>query len=280
MAFQTGTQVRPELGRYDVSGFARAGMITGQALADLGAQIGGAITKYQVNKQNAEDKKLRYEAILPYTTSLFGAEEGEKMAKSFSNDPKTAATIMEYAGIQRERDIVNKAAGVSMEAGTGKINKQDFASAYMELGGRNLPGTLNFIDELSGPGEIKISKEGVITQNGEFMGQISKQAAERVPTSVLESEYKRKKLAEAQNLYSQGRIREAQNITTSIGQINEITGEPIPVSELFPEITPNPDPDPDPTPEPEPTPTPAPGSPLSEKELERLNQLRSKRAGL
>ena len=50
MAFQTGTQVRPELGRADVSGFARAGMITGQALANLGRDIGEGIEKYQKNK--------------------------------------------------------------------------------------------------------------------------------------------------------------------------------------------------------------------------------------
>ena len=57
MAFQTGTQVRPELGRADVSGFAKAGMITGQALADLGAQIGGAIQANKEKKANAQLSK-------------------------------------------------------------------------------------------------------------------------------------------------------------------------------------------------------------------------------
>jgi hypothetical protein len=57
MAFQTGTQVRPELGRADVSGFARAGMITGQALANLGAQVGGAIAANKEKKANAQLSK-------------------------------------------------------------------------------------------------------------------------------------------------------------------------------------------------------------------------------
>lgn len=57
MAFQTGTQVRPELGRADVSGFARAGMITGQSLANLGAQIGGAIQANKEKKANAQLSK-------------------------------------------------------------------------------------------------------------------------------------------------------------------------------------------------------------------------------
>ena len=72
----------------DYSGFARAAQINAQAMANLGEQIGNAVTKYAVNKQKSEDRKLRYESILPYTTSMFGAEEGEKMAKTFSNDPK------------------------------------------------------------------------------------------------------------------------------------------------------------------------------------------------
>jgi hypothetical protein len=51
MAFQTGSRIRPELGDADVSGFANAGIIQGQALAQLGATIGGAIKKHKVNKE-------------------------------------------------------------------------------------------------------------------------------------------------------------------------------------------------------------------------------------
>jgi hypothetical protein len=55
MAFQAGTQIRPELGNADYSGFARAAEIQGQAFANLGAQIGGAIKDYNEKK---EKKKL------------------------------------------------------------------------------------------------------------------------------------------------------------------------------------------------------------------------------
>ena len=79
MAFQTGSQVRPELGRADLSGFARAGESIGAALASVGAQVGGAVKKYAVNKQKKEEEKLRYETILPYTTDQFGASHsGDK----------------------------------------------------------------------------------------------------------------------------------------------------------------------------------------------------------
>jgi len=59
MAFQTGSRVRPELGRADVSGFANAGMIQGQALAQLGATIGGAI---QVAGEKKKEKALSKQA--------------------------------------------------------------------------------------------------------------------------------------------------------------------------------------------------------------------------
>ena len=59
MAFQTGSQVRPELGRADLSGFARSGEFIGAALANLGAQVGGAIA---VRKEKKEEKALSKQA--------------------------------------------------------------------------------------------------------------------------------------------------------------------------------------------------------------------------
>jgi len=130
------------------------------------------------------------------------------------------------------------------------------------------------------PGKIIVRPDGIIEQDGKFMGQMSKQAAERIPTKVLEQRNFQENYKKARELLSQGKVAEAQDITTSLGMIDKITGYPIPVSELFQDVETVPTPEPAPTPEPEPVPTPAPGSPLGEKELERLNQLRSKRAGL
>ena len=52
MAFQTGTKVDPRLNQLDFSGFAKAGEIQGQMFADLGAQVGGAITEYVKKKKD------------------------------------------------------------------------------------------------------------------------------------------------------------------------------------------------------------------------------------
>lgn len=51
MAFQVGTQIRPELANADYSGFANAANIQAQSMMNLGQQIAGGIEKYQKNKQ-------------------------------------------------------------------------------------------------------------------------------------------------------------------------------------------------------------------------------------
>lgn len=51
MAFQAGTQIRPELANADYSGFANAANIRAQSMMNLGQQIAGGIEKYQKNKQ-------------------------------------------------------------------------------------------------------------------------------------------------------------------------------------------------------------------------------------
>jgi hypothetical protein len=63
MAFQTGSQVRPELGRADLSGFARSGESIGAALANLGSAIGGAIEKHQEKKIKKQEEQVSLQAI-------------------------------------------------------------------------------------------------------------------------------------------------------------------------------------------------------------------------
>lgn len=180
MAFQAGTRVDPRLMQADYSGFARAAQINAQAMANLGEQIGNAVTKYAVNKQNKEDKKLRYESILPYTTSMFGAEEGEKMAQTFSNDPKLGAQILEFAGMQKDQAALQQAIAVSTTP-EGGIDYSSVLPAYLELGGRDPEGVVGLIEEAKGPGELIVDPEtGVVTQAGAFKG------ITRVPTKPVE----------------------------------------------------------------------------------------------
>ena len=64
MAFQKGSQIRPELMRGDMSGFAQAakfkaqeGQMWGQALQNVGEQIGGAIKQKRVKEEKAAKDK-------------------------------------------------------------------------------------------------------------------------------------------------------------------------------------------------------------------------------
>jgi len=70
MAFQAGSTIRPELGNADYSGFARAAEIQASALANLGAQIGQGIEKYNKNKKEADDKRASFEFLKQ--TGAFG----------------------------------------------------------------------------------------------------------------------------------------------------------------------------------------------------------------
>jgi hypothetical protein len=64
MAFQTGTKIRPELANADYSGFVNAASIRAQSLADLGAQIGGAIKARGEKKEKAKLNKQAAEMVL------------------------------------------------------------------------------------------------------------------------------------------------------------------------------------------------------------------------
>jgi len=86
MAFQAGTRVDPRLMQADYSGFARAGEIQGQAMANLGAQIGQGIEKYKKNKEITGVTLASIEATLGQHPDLIvsGKAEGGSTGKLFS----------------------------------------------------------------------------------------------------------------------------------------------------------------------------------------------------
>jgi hypothetical protein len=144
MAFQTGTRVDPRLGALDFSGFTNAANIKAQAMANLGNQIGGAIQQYAVNKQKKNDRDMRYKTILPYTTNLFGAEDGENMAREFSKNPEFGAQVMQFAQMQNDQTALNRAIQSSTDIETGQIDFATVLPAYLELGGKDTASVLEF----------------------------------------------------------------------------------------------------------------------------------------
>ena len=175
------------------------------------------------------------------------------------------AGIQEFE--QKREEKQNMAASLNLLKELGAV--EGLSDDAIKAGIKNAGGATNFLNTIADleataqksrllkaqiaeaekePGEIKISPEGIISQDGKFMGQVSREVAQRIPTKVLESEYNREQLAKARELYAQGKITEAQDITTAIGMISKLDGYPIPVSELFEDIDVNPDPAPTPDP--------------------------------
>jgi hypothetical protein len=221
MAFQAGTQVDPRLMQADYSGFARAAQINAQAMANLGEQIGSAVTKYAVNKQKKEDKKLRYESILPYTTSVFGTEEGEKMAQTFSNDAKLGAQILEFAGMQQDQAALQNAFAVSTTP-EGGTDYSVLLRSFIDFGGRDVEGAAKLVSQ---------AKEA---EEGQYKDA-------KIPTDIQVSEYEAKLFEKARQAYNQNDDTTATTILLRLGATSNITGQPLPLEDVFGERKPLPE---------------------------------------
>jgi hypothetical protein len=117
MAFQTGSQVRPELGRADVSGFARGGEYIGQALANIGRDIGEGIEKYQKNKQITATSLAQLEAIGSARPDAYAALKtaGGDVSQSISNIEK---------GDYKQKDVLAALGAMNTWIGTQEAAQQ------------------------------------------------------------------------------------------------------------------------------------------------------------
>ena len=131
-----------------------------------------------------------------------------------------------------EQNALNKAYSVSVDT-EGNLNNKDFLNAYIDFGGTNLPFATEFAESQQQPSPIKIDEDGIISQGGKYMGQIAKAAIPKIPTKVLEKEESLKQIKKARELYLDGEITQAQDIITSEGLIDKITGVPLTPKELF-----------------------------------------------
>ena len=141
MAFQTGSQIRPELGNADYSGFANAASIQAQALANFGQQIGEGIEKYQKNKEITGVTLASIEGILasnPDLIALGQAEEGS-IGKSFKQlqedgtlNKRSAMevkgyldTIMESRAAQQKQEKANMTLKALNAVATGTMKPEE-----------------------------------------------------------------------------------------------------------------------------------------------------------
>ena len=242
MAFQTGTQIRPELGNADFSGFANAASIRANALANLGEQIGGAIESYGIKKEKKANQKLRYESILPYATQQFGAEEGEKIAKQFALDPALTSQVMQFATIQKDQEVLDKALAVSTNT-DGTTDWGQTVQSYIQLGGSDPRMVAGLASEARKSDPKEAFTPSVMEVDGVKFAITSKGGAQvistpdggemKLPAGAQVSEYKVKQLQKAREAFSSGNENMAQDIITSLDMIDKITGSPLTPEEIF-----------------------------------------------
>ena len=127
MGFQTGTQIRPELGNADFSGFARAAEIRGAAMADLGSKIGSIIEDYKEDKEKKIQKDNFAAALMPYATQMTGgdAAEAKKIVGLFANKPENAAFVMQLMKLGQEQKSAAQKQRILDQFSQGSISAQE-----------------------------------------------------------------------------------------------------------------------------------------------------------
>ena len=239
MAFQTGTQIRPELANADYSGFVNAANIRAQAMMNLGEQIGGAIKDYQIKKEEGEQRKVRYETILPYMQDKFGEEEGKNLSNLFAKQPKDFNAVYQFMALEKDTESLKQAIAVNTDT-EGKVDYANVVMSYIELGGKDPNMVAGLVKEAEGKSDFK---GDVYTVDGVTFAQTSRGGAQVIateggektdkpPANVIESKYKQEQYTQAKKAFESGNIEEADAIIFGLG-VRDSLGLPVKAIDLF-----------------------------------------------
>ena len=248
MAFQSGTQIRPELANADLSGFQRAAEIQGQMVAQLGQDIGKAIQGYRegkIKKEKGEQRQFAVKGILDKMGVDTTTEDGQGLVKALSKNEDlfnlyqnveiNQAKLDSIKQDKKDQEVAMDALNQAYPAGSnGKFDQSAYLEAYEQMGGRNVKLALDVSKQFKGAGEVKVDPEtGVITQGGKFMGQVSRKVTENIPSRILVQENFQKKMAQARKFYDQGEFDKSQDILASLNYNDPFTGKPYTPFEFF-----------------------------------------------
>ena len=244
MAFQKGSQIRPELMRGDMSGFAQAaqfkaqeGQMWGQALQNVGEQIGGAIKQKrakeeQKKKDEAAVNILVAQGIAPadakaavgsgMADTILSMSQQDKKMKAQAQQQAAALAVQQQVANQGQArvNIAQAAADVetqnaaaqkaAIDASTDTDRNVDWKQAtsiYTELGGRDLKGFMEAAEAAKGPGELKVEELAgvkVITQGGKFKIGVPKEGVDGLPSTIRSAVATEKAMKQAQEDYDSG----------------------------------------------------------------------------
>jgi len=171
MAFQAGTQIRPELANADMSGFYRAAEISAQALANLGQEIGAGIKARQAKKEERDTKKRRSEYIYGLSQSETGlgsalrelgvtdADSANVVVETLGNNfMPVLSQVQEHIAMAEDQNILNQAMAVNTDA-KGNVDYGNVLSSYIELGGRDTQGVAQLVGGMTGGGLSEAEQE-------------------------------------------------------------------------------------------------------------------------
>ena len=279
MAFQKGSQIRPELMRGDMSGFAQAaqfkaqeGQMWGQALQNLGEQIGGVIKQKQVKEEQKKKDEAAVNILIANgiapadakaavgsgmaDTILEMSQQEKKMKAQAQQDAATAAHRASVLGQGQQRiDMAQAEANVgtqnaaaqkfAIDASTDTSQNVDWkqaASIYTEQGGTDLEGFIKSAEAAKGmtkgPDEFTTKTIGefqVLLKNGEYVIGKGTNSDNKTPSSVRSAEAGVEAMAEARALYNDGTKEgrdKAKDILQQWKVMNKI-GFPADVDEYF-----------------------------------------------
>jgi hypothetical protein len=259
MAFQVGTQVSPELGRADLSGFERSGQYIGQALANLGQEIGAGIKAKQAKKEKRDTQKRRSEYIYGLSQSETGL--GSALRKLGVTDEDSAGSVVETLGdsfvpvlsavqeqiaMAEDQKTLQTALAVNTDT-EGKVDWDNITSSYIELGGSDPAGVAKLTEQYGGLGDE--FRGHVYTVDGVTFAQTSRGGTQVIDSGKGEEpkttaqmqnfKFTQDQIEEARKLYQAGKVDQANDIFLSLGI--ERDGLSVSVEEYFAPITVNDD---------------------------------------
>lgn len=279
MAFQKGSQIRPELMRGDMSGFAQAaqfkaqeGQMWGQALNNLGEQIGGVIKQKREKEEKVAKDKAAVNILVAQgiptadaqaavksgmsDTILSMSQQDKKMKAQAQQQAAALAVQQQMAGQGQQRvDIAQAAADqkamnvsaqkTAIDASTdtsGNVDWKQATSIYSQVGGSDIKGFSEAAEAAkeatSGKDEFTTETIGafdVLLKNGKYVIGKGTGIDDKTPSSVKTAKATIEAIGKAREYYSEGTAEgraKAKDILQS-WDVMDTVGLPADVDEYF-----------------------------------------------
>jgi hypothetical protein len=189
-----------QLRQLDMSPALQAGALEQQAIVDMYSGIQQGIQNFQEKQEKKQQNEMTVNALKQFVPGL-----GDDVYKAISKDPQILKSMGDIANIQQARQeqeiltqgmqdiedqkrIAEQAIGFNTTT-DGTIDMSGVKESFIELGGRNLEVFGGLLDV---PGEVKISPEGLVTQDGKLFTQLPQSALP--PKPKTEDEIKESRL--------------------------------------------------------------------------------------